>query len=368
MAGIGFDGVTKLYDAGEPALVDLEVTIEPGELFSFVGPSGCGKTTALRVLAGLEEPTTGRVRIDGRDVTEQPAHARNLGLVTQDNQLFRHRSAGGNIRFPLEVRNPDGHVEGFDSRLRDEAAELRIEHLLDAAPKTLSAGQRRLVQLARAVIARPAVLLMDEPFGFLDDQVHLRLRSEIMRINRDRQLTSILVTASQHDAMAMSDRIAVLFDGVVHQIGSPDDVYHRPETAAVARFFGEPAMNVVPARVNAGGEERRLDFLGWASTMWSPLLDRYRGREVLVGFRPHDMVPGDATTNSVEVRITATEPLGRETMVAGSTPDGTTVNGVTPGQPPPIGMTIDFGVRADRLHVFDPVTGGALLHPVGQTV
>ncbi len=364
MYDIEFADISKTYPDGVIALDHLNLAIGAGELFSFVGPSGCGKTTALRILAGLEEPTAGRVRIGGVDVTRVETRNRDLGLITQTNPLMSHRTAGRNITFPLEV--------GFrarlevDGRLDYEASTLGISHLLDRQPRTLSEGERRLVQLARAVIASPSTLLMDEPLRNLEDQVRLRVRSEILRAHRTRDLTTILVTASQHDAMAMSDRIGVLFDGVIHQVGSPGDVYERPATARVAAFFGEPAMNVLPARVRAGAGRRTIELLGQQVPMWSPDLDPYDGGSVLVGFRPDDVVLGGRAEDSIEVRVRTTEPVGRETYAETVTPDGVTINCTIPGHAPPVGTTLDVGVRPERLHLFDPATELAVLHPAGR--
>jgi multiple sugar transport system ATP-binding protein len=328
-----------------------------------VGPSGCGKTTALRILGGLEEPTHGRVYCGPRDITGVPSRERNFGLITQQNQLLKHLTAARNIRFPLEVRNPEGHRANFDEQLCREAEGLGITHLLDRSPKHMSEGERRLVQLARAVIGAPSTLLMDEPFGYLEDQVRLRLRSEIMRIHVDRGLTTLMVTASQHDAMAMSDRIAVLFDGVIHQVGTPYDVYDRPATSRVASFFGEPPMNVVPGRVVVNGSGRRIELLGRSLPVWTPLVDEYDARTILVGFRPEDVVAGEAADLGIEIQVRATEPLGRMTLVDGVTRDGVRIDCTVRGAPPPLGLTLDLGVPPERVHLFDPATELAVLHP-----
>jgi multiple sugar transport system ATP-binding protein len=361
--GVAFADVTKSWADDPPALDHLNLTVEPGEFVSLVGPSGCGKTTALRILGGLESPTSGRVYLGGRDITALPTRDRNFGLVTQQNQLIKHLTAARNIKFPLEMRDPEGDHGSFDDRLAGEARALGITHLLDRSPKHMSEGERRIVQLARAVIGTPSTLLLDEPFGYLEDQVRLRLRGDIMRIHADRGLTSLMVTASQHDAMAMSDRIVVLFDGVVHQIGTPRDVYERPATSRVARFFGEPPMNVVPAPVTAGGGGRQVEILGRSVPVWTPLVDAYHGRTVLVGFRPEDVVAGEAADVGIEVRVRATEPLGRMTLVEGVTRDGVRIDCTVPGAPPPLGLTLDLGLRPDRIHLFDPATELAVLHP-----
>lgn len=367
MQDIVFEDVTKAWpgtSADSPPAVDhLQLTVRAGEMVGVVGPSGCGKTTALRMLGGFEQPTSGRIFLGPRDITELKSRERHFGLVTQQNQLLGHLSAARNISFPLEVRASTATVGDIDQRLHREASRLRIEHLLDERPSRLSEGQRRLVQLARAVIGAPVALLMDEPLAYLEDQVRLRLRSEIVRVHQDRGLTSLLVTASQHDAMAMCDRIAVLFDGRLEQYATPFEVYHRPATVAVARFFGEPPMNVVTGRVEVVGTARRIWILGRPIPVQTPEVDVYHDRDVLVGVRPEDLVVGAPATNSVEVRVRAIEPIGYQTMVEATTADGTRIDCVTPGRAPRLGTLLDVALPSDRLYLFDPATGMAIFHP-----
>jgi multiple sugar transport system ATP-binding protein len=204
---------------------------------------------------------------------------------------------------------------------------------------------------------------MDEPLAYLEDQIRLRLRADIMRVHHDRGLTTLMATASQDDAMAMSDRIVVMFDGVVHQVGAPFDVYDHPITAQVAAFFGEPGMNILPASVRLVGGERIVDLLGLRLRLWTPVLDDFAEQPILVGIRPEDLVPGGKTTESIEARVKAVEPLGRQTLTEACTPHGERIDCVLPGMPPPIGTTLDLGVPADRLHLFDPVTRRAIFHP-----
>ena len=364
---IVFADVTKVYPDGPPALHGFNLAIDAGEMISLVGPSGCGKTTVLRILAGLEEPTAGRVFVGGHDVTDVETHERGFAMITQQNQLLGKRTAGDNIRFPLDVGDPHNRPDNRDELVDFEASHLRIGHLLDRKPSTLSEGERRMVQLARCIIRCPSTLLMDEPFAYLEDQLRLRLRADIMRVHHDRGMTSLMATASQADAMAMSDRIVVMFDGVVDQVGSPFDVYDFPVNAQVAAFFGEPGMNVLPAAVQVTGGERIVDLFGLQLRLWSPLLDEFAGQQILVGIRPEDLVPGAKATESIETRVRAVEPLGRQTLAETVTPDGERVDCVLPGMPPPIGTMLDLGVPADRLHLFDPLTQRAIFHPSARS-
>ncbi len=363
MQDIVLDDVTKQWPGSEPALDHLDITLRAGELVGVVGPSGCGKTTAMRIIAGFEEPTAGRVLLGPRDITAEPSRDRHFGLITQQNQLLSHLSAARNISFPLEVRGTAPTVADLDRRLVREASRLGIEDLLERRPPTLSEGQRRLVQLARAVIGAPVALMMDEPLAFLEDQVRLRVRTEIRRVHEDRGLTSMLVTASQHDAMAICDRIAVLIDGRLEQYGTPDEVYDRPATVNVARFFGEPEMNIVPARVDVIGTDRTVELLGRRVTTRVPALDEYHGRYVLVGVRPQDFVVGAAIADSIEATVQTTEPMGYQTLLTARTATGVLVNAVAAGAAPRVGTLLDLAIQADRLHLFDPGTGMAIHHP-----
>jgi multiple sugar transport system ATP-binding protein len=374
---VRFEGVRKRYPGSDrDALHDLCLTIEAEELLSIVGPSGCGKSTALRILAGLERPTLGTVHLGGLDITNLETRRRHVGLITQENQLANHMTARRNIQFPLEVRPSPGPLGRalpedrrepgkLQARVAAEAAKFGITELLDRRPRTLSEGQRRLVQLVRAVVASPSTLLMDEPLGYLEDQVRAQLRSEILRVHRERRLTSVMVTASQHDAMVMSDRIAVMIDGTVQQVGTPTEVYERPTTADVASVLGEPSMNLLPAIVRVDGGERRLELSGRTIRMWSPLLDRLHDLPIVVGVRPEDVELGVPQDEGLAAEVVTTELVGHTTSVLMRTVAGEQVACTVTGVPPRIGTVVDVGFRSDRVHLFDAVTGAALHHPVG---
>lgn len=366
MPRVVFDSVTKVFDGGVPVLDDLNLHIAPGEFFGLVGPSGCGKTVALRLLAGLESPTAGRIWVGSRDVTRVETHRRNCGLVTQQNQLIGHLTAAGNIRFPMEVGDEREHVVVATERVQREAIGFGLEHVLDRRPHRLSGGEQRLVQLARAVIGEPATLLLDEPLANLDSDARRRMRAEIMRVHGERDLTTLFVTADQTEAMSLCDRIAVLFEGIVHQVADPVEIYERPATVRVAGFFGEPAMNVVPAVVSVDGAQRSVSLFDRRFRLPHAVLDSYAGRSVLVGFRPEDVVVGGALDTGVGVRIVTIEPLGHATQFVGVTPAGTELNGVVPGPPPPIGVELDLGLRPERFHLFDALSGDAIAHPAAE--
>ena len=361
MHDIEFEDVTKEFENGVVALDHLSLLISAGEMFGIVGPSGCGKTTALRILAGLDSPTSGRVRIGGNDVGKLETRQRDLGLVTQANQLLSGRTARRNISLPLDLRRQQW--DEVDERVVAEAAGLGIQHLLERSPRSLSEGERRRVQLARAIIRAPATLLMDEPLAALDDQIRTRMRADVLRLHRARGITALLVTAHQEDAMAMCDRIAVLFDGVLHQVASPTEVYHHPATSSVAAFFGEPAMNIMEVAVEEDAVGCHARVLGSDIRLWSPAVATYAGSTILVGVRADGLEVGRPSDQSVEARIVSTEPIGRETLVVARTDDGLPINCTVAGAPPPIGTVLDIGVRSDRIHLFDPYTELAVAHP-----
>ncbi len=372
---VRFEGVTKRYpDSDRAALSELRLTIGAEEFVSLVGPSGCGKTTALRILAGLDRPTSGTVHLAGLDITNLETRRRHVGLVTQQNQLVNHMTAGGNIRFPLEVRPSPGplgrslpHADQPANRLlervADEAAQFGITDLLDRRPSTLSEGQRRLVQLVRAVVASPSTLLMDEPLGYLEDQVRIALRTEILRVHRQRRLTTVMATASQQDAMVMSDRIAVLIDGSISQVDTPIEIYDRPATADVASFFGEPAMNLFRAVVHVDQGERLLALPWRTMRVWPSVLDRLDGLPIVVGVRPEEIELGVPQTDGVAAEVVRTESLGHTTAVTMRTATGDPLRCTVAGVPPRPGTVVDAGFRSDRIHLFDAVSGDALHHP-----
>lgn len=375
MYSVRFDGVSKHYAAdGTTALDHLDLTVDGEELMSLVGPSGCGKTTALRILAGLEAPSAGTVRLGGEDITHLDARLRHVGLVTQQNQLLNHMTAGGNIRFPLEVRPSPGPLgrsvpdrrrspDQVAERVADEAVRFGITDLLDRRPATLSEGQRRLVQLVRAVVASPALLLMDEPLGYLEDQVRIRLRTEILRVHRERRLTTVMATAHQEDAMVMSDRIAVLMDGHVEQLGTPADVYGRPVSIDVASFFGEPRINLFRAVVRVDRGDRLLELPWRTIRAWPPVLDERRDLPIVVGVRPEHIALGVPQDEGVAAEVVKTEHLGHVTAIFLRARTGDDVRCTVRGAAPRTGTVVDVGFRADQIHLFDAVTGRALHHP-----
>lgn len=253
-AHVVFDGVAMHYGKHE-ALTDFSLDVAPGEFVALLGPSGSGKTTALRLLAGLEQLTGGRILVDGRDITAIPVNKRDLGMVFQAYSLFPHMTAAENVEYGLRARRRDR-----DTRRRDTLAGLDLvglAHLADRFPHQLSGGEQQRVALARALVTEPRVLLLDESLSALDAQVRVRLRQQIAELQRRLGITSIFVTHDQEEALSIADRVAVLHEGRIAQVGTPQDLYHRPQTPFVAEFVG--LTNIVPGRVSRAGH---VDVLG----------------------------------------------------------------------------------------------------------
>jgi ABC-type sugar transport system ATPase subunit len=298
-------------------------------MLALVGPSGSGKSTAMRILAGLETPTTGTVRIGERDVTREPAHRRGVAMVFQDYALYPHLTARENIAFGLRVRKE----RDIDTRVETVARQLDITALLDRHPEQMSGGQQQRVALARAMAREPDVFLLDEPLSSLDAQLRVSARAEMVQLHRRLGTTTLYVTHDQAEAMTIGDRIAVLASGTLQQIGTPQEVYDQPANVFVARFLGSPSMNLVPG----GG------VLGGASGQ-------------TVGVRPEDLhvdVAGPVTATVVVV-----ESLGSETVLEVRCADGTLLWVRTgPRAPQRPGDEVRLRVDDQRRHVFDTATG-----------
>jgi len=251
-AGIDIIAVTKTYDGNTRAVDAVDMSIQEGEFFSLLGPSGCGKTTTLRMIAGFETPTEGMIEVGGADVTNVPAHKRDMGMVFQNYALFPHRSVGENVAFGLRMRGMDRTT--IARKVVDALAQVELVGYEDRRPGQLSGGQQQRVALARAIVIEPRVLLCDEPLGALDKKLRQAMQFELKQLQRKLGLTMVFVTHDQEEALAMSDRIAVMNAGKVEQIGTPSDIYDRPSTRFVADFIGD--TNLFRGKVvrNGGGK------------------------------------------------------------------------------------------------------------------
>jgi multiple sugar transport system ATP-binding protein len=333
-----------------PALSEVSLAIEKGELLAVVGPSGCGKSTTLRIVAGLEEPDSGRVTIGGKSMLEVPPQDRDVAMVFQGYALYPQMTVRENIEFPLKMRK----VAPVERRKRaDEAAAmLRLGALMDRLPAELSGGERQRVAMGRAIVRRPRVFLFDEPLSNLDASLRQELRIEIGQLVRELGVTAMYVTHDQVEAMTLGQRICVMQKGRVLQIGAPREIYEAPETSFVATFLGSPRMNLLDAT-------REGDVLA-CGPFRLPAPERTLPREVTVGVRPEGVVLADEShPSAASMEVAIAEPLGAEThlVLRGG---GVELRARTPGfDPRPPGSTVRVALDPSRIYYFDPAKGGA---------
>jgi multiple sugar transport system ATP-binding protein len=347
---VRYDGISKSFGS-QQALEPLDLHVPDGTFLALLGPSGCGKTTALRILAGLEIPTTGRIHIGPRDVTYAPPRSRDVAMVFQSYALYPHLKVFENIAYPLRVRKVDKAEQA--RQVREVAELLGLEELLDRRPRQLSGGQRQRVALARAIIRRPQAFLMDEPLSNLDAQLRLQMRAEIKRLQRELGATTLYVTHDQVEAMTMADNVAVMSRGRLQQLASPAELYARPANLFVAGFCGSPPMNVLAGAVADG------TFVHPTGAVSVP--GAAKPGEVKLGFRPeHAAVVPPGSDGAFAGEIYVVEPLGNETLVAVDV-GGTVVNVRMPaGFTAPIGERCAVRPDERHLHLFDTETGEAL--------
>src|SRR5947207_12658580 len=356
MASVTFDHVTKAYAEDVVAVDDLDLLIKDGEFLVLVGPSGCGKTTALRCLAGLEEITSGQIKIDARVVNRVPSKDRDIAMVFQSYALYPHMTVYDNLAFGLKLlKTPKKEIK---RRVEDAAKILNLETLLERKPRALSGGQRQRVALGRAIVREPAALLMDEPLSNLDAKLRVQTRAEILRLQRRLETTTIYVTHDQVEAMTMGDRIAVMNLGVLQQIGSPPELYDNPVNVFVAAFIGSPAMNFATAKAEDGALKlggTTLELSGRAARAAA----QNRGRDLLIGFRPEDLqLDGQDGSNAVQVpaQIDVVEYLGHEELIHAQA-EGHEIVALVPSEKKvQAGEQVDFTIPVEKLHVFDPET------------
>ena len=309
MGGIELDALTKVYADGTRAVDALDLDVQDGEFVVFVGPSGCGKTSALRMIAGLEDITSGEVRVSGKVVNDLPPRARDMAMVFQNYALYPHMNVFENMAFGLKMRGID---KAEIQRRVDRAAKiLGLAEVLRKRPRHLSGGQRQRVAMGRAIVREPSAFLMDEPLSNLDAKLRVQMRAEIARIQRDLEVTTIYVTHDQSEAMTLGDRVCVLRGGVLQQVDRPQILYDRPANLLVAGFIGSPAMNFVEAVVADGAVTFGPHTLPVPDR---PALRAYAGKRVALGIRPEDMRVG-ANGASIDVVVDIKEDMGSEVFL-----------------------------------------------------
>jgi len=348
---VSFKEVTKRFADGTTALDRLNLDFELGEFVVLLGPSGSGKTTACRLLAGLESPTSGRIEIDGKDVTNVPPRFRGIGMVFQNYALYSHKTVFENIAYPLRIRKV-GRAE-IQRQVKDVADLLRIGDYLNRKPSQLSGGQAQRVAVARALVWEPAICLMDEPLSNLDALLRLHMRTELNRLHRKLDKTFVFVTHDQEEAMTLATRIAVLKDGRLVQFDEPKTIYRRPANRFVAEFMGRPAMNTLEGRVEGG--VFRAGTLAFA-------VDRPDG-PVTVGIRPEQIQFADpAEADAMGLVVDVKEPIEPDTLLIFQTGGAAPVTLRTHQNCDSIeaGQAVGLRFPKDVLHYFDASTGQRL--------
>ncbi|MCY3900396.1 MAG: ABC transporter ATP-binding protein [Caldilineaceae bacterium] len=362
MASVTYEHVYKRF-GDVVAVNDLTIHVEDKEFLVFVGPSGCGKTTSLRLLAGLEEITEGQILIGDRIVNDVPPKDRDIAMVFQSYALYPHMSVYDNMAFGLKLRKtPKDEIQ---RRVEEAGGILGIEHLLDRKPKQLSGGQRQRVAVGRAIVREPAVFLFDEPLSNLDAKLRVQTRAEISKLHQRLATTFIYVTHDQVEAMTMASRIAVMKDGVLQQVDSPQNLYDHPANIFVAGFIGSPSMNFFDAtlvesdgkmEVNAGGF--RLDVPEEKVVEWREHL----GNEVIFGIRPEDIhskeyAPPQILESDMVAQVDVTELMGNEIFLYCLTPDDKQfISRVDPRVRVSTGDEIELAINMANAHIFDPKT------------
>jgi multiple sugar transport system ATP-binding protein len=356
MAEIQFDRISKRF-GNAVAVRDFSLTVRDQELLTLVGPSGCGKSTTLNMLAGLEDPTQGLIRIDGKVVNAVPSGKRDIAMVFQSYALYPHMTVRENIGFGLKVR---GMPAADIARRVDEAARmLGIQHLLDRRPRELSGGQRQRVALGRALTRNPKAFLLDEPLSNLDAQLRTQMRAELKLLFQRIGGTVVYVTHDQAEAMTLSDRLVVMREGEIQQIGTPLEVYNAPANTFVARFLGSPAINLIPGRLQMEHGVLQLDAGGllWSfpTTFARPLAPGNR-TEVVLGIRPEDLAITTHQGAGVPATIEIVEPMGSLNVVYASAGDNRVVATTTPDFFPPPGSQVWLLPGPEKLLLFDAET------------
>ncbi|GGA66813.1 sugar ABC transporter ATP-binding protein [Pseudoclavibacter endophyticus] len=352
MASVTFDRVTLQYPgATRPAVSGLDLEIHDGEFLVLVGPSGCGKSTSLRVLAGLEQVTSGSILIDGEDVTEVDPKDRDIAMVFQNYALYPHMSVAENMGFALKLaKRPSAEIR---ERVREAAEMLDLVPYLDRRPKALSGGQRQRVAMGRAIVRQPRVFCMDEPLSNLDAKLRVQTRGEIARLQHRLGTTTLYVTHDQVEALTMGDRVAVLKDGVLQQVAAPRELYREPANVFVAGFVGSPAMNLFDGTLDADGAAHLGDL-----RIPVPSEGLQRGGGVTIGVRPeHVALDSDGP---IEATVDMTEELGSDSYVyarAKLPGEPPIIVRVRSQEPPTTGDTIRVAVDTAHVHFFDAVSG-----------
>ncbi|TXR53941.1 ABC transporter ATP-binding protein [Reinekea thalattae] len=357
MASIRFEKVVKSY--GDVNIIkNLDLDIQDQEFMVLVGPSGCGKSTTLRMIAGLEDITDGSLYIGNREVNDVHPKDRDVAMVFQSYALYPHMTVYENIAFGLRLRKMS--KEDIDQLVTEAAETLGLSHLLERKPKALSGGQRQRVALGRAIVRKPAVFLFDEPLSNLDAELRVQMRAEIANLQKRLGITSVYVTHDQVEAMTMGDRIAVLHDGVLRQVGTPLELYDSPANVFVAQFIGTPNMNVVKMSVSEDGTQLSHPIVTLdVPEQWKEAVAERKGKTVYVGFRPEHVRGADESEWShkapISGKVTIVETLGHEVVVhfVMEGEEKPMIAKMDVYRAPKVGDTVALVINTDKLHLFD---------------
>ncbi|MDI9239641.1 sn-glycerol-3-phosphate ABC transporter ATP-binding protein UgpC [Lysobacter sp. LF1] len=363
MANVTLDRLRKVYPNGFVGVDDATFEIGDGELLVLVGPSGCGKSTLLRMIAGLEAITSGELRIGERRVNDVAPKDRDIAMVFQSYALYPHMTVAENLGFGLTLRGTD--KAEVARRVRESAAMLELEPLLDRKPAALSGGQRQRVALGRALVRKPQVFLLDEPLSNLDAKLRASTRVEIARLHRQLGTTMVYVTHDQVEAMTLGQRIVVLDKGRIQQIDTPMALYNRPANLFVATFLGSPRMNLLQGEVAARGEGLELRVGDGVALPLHPegglaaTVRGYLGRRLTVGLRPEDLHLTSAAAD-FSGRVETVEPVGNEAFLNLDCGGSELIVRLSPRHLPQVGQTVHLGHDPAHLHYFDPESGRRL--------
>jgi multiple sugar transport system ATP-binding protein len=347
-------GIRKVYGKGDKAvevLKRIDIDVAPGEFLILVGPSGCGKSTLLNIIAGLEEPTEGQLLMGGRDMVSVAPAQRDIAMVFQSYALYPTMTVADNIGFALEMRKVPKAAR--TKRIAEVAAMLQIEHLLDRRPAQLSGGQRQRVAMGRALARDPQLFLFDEPLSNLDAKLRVEMRAEIKRLHHVSGITSVYVTHDQIEAMTLGSRIAVMKDGVLQQIGTPDEIYRRPANTYVAGFIGSPTMNFIDGQVQTSGADGKFVFVGGSLDIPTP-----QGTAATLGQRPEHIHLSDDAAWRGEVMLV--EPTGADTYVVVKTGVGLITVRAPANTQAKVGDNIGMTVSGKHNNWFDKTTGARI--------
>ncbi len=366
MATVSIKNIVKNY-RNIKALKDINIDVKDKEFLTILGPSGCGKTTLLRVIAGLELPSSGDILVDGKSVSDIPIRERDVAMVFQTYALYNHMTVYDNIAFPLKMRKLS--TQDIDKKVKDTIELLDLKKVIDRKPRALSGGEQQRVALGRAIVREPKVFLMDEPLTFLDPKLRTQMRIEIKTLQRKLGVTTIYVTHDQAEAMTMSDRIAVLDNGILQQIGTADEVYNKPSNTFVASFLGSPTINILDSVYKESNGKVFLDtgIFKLDITNTKNLFDKINNNsEILLGVRPENIsISKKKDKETIESEVFLIEPLGSEINVIVKINDKIMNTKTSPEMNISIGEKVWLKINNQKIHIFNK-SGNTLLQKLNS--